>query len=143
MMATVASSRQDVEGGFHFNGDFRNAAELKTALTTLGAPYHDLVEQGAEDVAKLFEEVFEHRSFTGRSGTFFAYEGLGSIYWHMVSKLGLAVAENVDKASSDKLSSQILKSLNDHLVQYSEWNRGGEGSRRVRCFPDGSVFAYS
>lgn len=23
-----------------------------------------------------------HRAFTGRSGTFFAYEGLGSIYWH-------------------------------------------------------------
>ncbi len=119
--------RQDVEGGFHFNGDFRNAAELKTALTTLGAPYHDLVEQGAEDVAKLFEEVFEHRSFTGRSGTFFAYEGLGSIYWHMVSKLGLAVAENVDKASSDKLSSQILKSLNDHLVSI----RNGIGAEKA------------
>ena len=29
--------------------------------------------------------------FTGRSGSFFAYEGLGSIYWHMVSKLLLAV----------------------------------------------------
>ena len=34
-----------------------------------------------------------HDQFTGRSGTFFAYEGLGSIYWHMVSKLLLAVQE--------------------------------------------------
>jgi hypothetical protein len=37
--------------------------------------------------------VFNHKAFTGRSGTFFGYEGLGSIYWHMVSKLSLAVQE--------------------------------------------------
>ena len=42
----------------------------------------------------IFEEVFNHKAFTGRSGTFFGYEGLGSIYWHMVSKLLLAVQEN-------------------------------------------------
>jgi len=41
----------------------------------------------------LFVEVFGHRMFTGRSGTMYAYEGLGSIYWHMVSKLLLAVQE--------------------------------------------------
>ena len=35
----------------------------------------------------LYEEVFDHQSFTGRSGTFYKYEGLGCIYWHMVSKL--------------------------------------------------------
>ena len=42
----------------------------------------------------MFESTFDHGSFTGRSGTFFAFEGLGSIYWHMVSKLLLAVQEN-------------------------------------------------
>jgi hypothetical protein len=37
--------------------------------------------------------VFEHRAFTGRSGTMFGFEGLGCIYWHMVSKLLLVVQE--------------------------------------------------
>ncbi|HLP01999.1 MAG TPA: hypothetical protein VK163_08230, partial [Opitutaceae bacterium] len=38
--------------------------------------------------------VFNHRAYTGRSGSMFAYEGLGSIYWHMVAKLLVAVQEN-------------------------------------------------
>ena len=42
---------------------------------------------------EIFEQVFDHAAFTGRSGTFFGYEGLGCIYWHMVSKLLLAVQE--------------------------------------------------
>ena len=41
----------------------------------------------------VYEEIFDHQSFTGRSGTFYAYEGLGSIYWHMVSKLLLSVEQ--------------------------------------------------
>ena len=41
----------------------------------------------------LYEKVFHHKAFTGRSGTMFGFEGLGSIYWHMVSKLLLAIEE--------------------------------------------------
>lgn len=108
--------KQDAEGGYHFNGDFRNAAELKAALSNLDASYRDLVSQDADGVAKLFVDVFEHRKFTGRSGTFFAYEGLGSIYWHMVSKLGLAVAENVDLVLATDPQSDSLTSLQAHLV---------------------------
>lgn len=44
-------------------------------------------------VLALWEDVFRHDAFTGRSGSFFAFEGLGSIYWHMVAKLQLAVQE--------------------------------------------------
>jgi hypothetical protein len=40
-----------------------------------------------------------HHEFTGRSGTMFAYEGLGCIYWHMVAKLLLAVQEQVFAAA--------------------------------------------
>ena len=46
----------------------------------------------------LYERVFRHHEFTGRSGTMVAYEGLGSIYWHMVAKLLLAVLETVQAA---------------------------------------------
>ena len=46
-------------------------------------------------VLEVFEEVFHHRSYTGRSGTMYGYEGLGCVYWHMVAKLLLAVQEIV------------------------------------------------
>ena len=57
--------------------------------------YEELVKAEAARIKTLFEAVFHHDEFTGRSGTFFAYEGLGSIYWHMMSKLLLAVQETI------------------------------------------------
>jgi hypothetical protein len=87
---------QDENGDFHFNGMFRNADGVKRTLDQLGQQeaYAELVVADREKVLDLFEEVFRHDTFTGRSGTFFAYEGLGSIYWHMVTKLLLAAQEN-------------------------------------------------
>jgi hypothetical protein len=86
---------KDVNGAYHFNGGFRNAQGVKKALAGLrkSAEYQPLVEAESETILALFEKTFHHAAFTGRSGTFFAYEGLGSIYWHMVSKLLLAVQE--------------------------------------------------
>ena len=52
------------------------------------------VERDSEAVLALWEEIFHHRAFTGRSTTFFMFEGLGSVYWHMISKLMLATQEN-------------------------------------------------
>jgi len=51
-------------------------------------------EEESDRICELFVDSFRHREFTGRSGTFFKYEGLGCIYWHMVAKLLLAVEEN-------------------------------------------------
>src|SRR6056297_185889 len=85
---------KDVEGNYHFNGNFRNAGDLREALNSLkSTTYQKLVEKEFDLLLQIFEEVFNHKAFTGRSGTFFAFEGLGSIYWHMVSKLYLAVEE--------------------------------------------------
>ena len=86
---------RDVNGEYHFNGAFRNAKDVKKALDDLSEKkqYAALVEQETDAVLALFEQVFNHAAFTGRSSTFFAYEGMGSIYWHMVSKLLLAVQE--------------------------------------------------
>lgn len=84
----------------HFNPDFRNAQVLKETL-------------GHEDegILALYEKTFNHKTFTGRSGTFYAYEGLGSIYWHMVSKLLLAVQENFFAAqkANDSNASELAK----------------------------------
>jgi hypothetical protein len=46
-----------------------------------------------------YERLLNHREFTGRSGTMFAFEGLGCIYWHMVAKLLLAVQEQTFAAA--------------------------------------------
>ena len=113
---------QDLHGKFHFNGNFKNAKDLEIALLKLkNGRYKDLVSREQENLLQLFEKVFNHKSFTGRSGTFFSYEGLGSIYWHMVSKLLLAVQECCLKAIEDKSSPKIIGRLLDH---YYELNAG-------------------
>jgi hypothetical protein len=72
----------------HFRPEIVNAAALERVLDRLGI-------DGEARTAWLetYEEVFDHRSFTGRSGSMYGYEGIGSIYWHMVAKLLLAVQE--------------------------------------------------
>ncbi|WP_404308533.1 hypothetical protein [Neorhodopirellula lusitana] len=86
----------DVNGSVHFCGDFSNADDLNDALDQLetNQAYEKLVQHERQLLLAIFEATFGHRHFTGRSGTFFGYEGLGSIYWHMVSKLALAVMEH-------------------------------------------------
>jgi hypothetical protein len=85
---------RDVLGQVHFNADFRNAGRLAAALGALEGGVHGaLARAEAPALLDLYERVFDHQSFTGRSGAFYKYEGLGCIYWHMVSKLLLAVDE--------------------------------------------------
>jgi hypothetical protein len=86
---------RDDGGDYRFNGQFRNARDVAQVLDTLAQEpaYAEMVTSERETILELFEATFNHRAFTGRSGTFFAYEGLGSIYWHMVSKLLLAAQE--------------------------------------------------
>lgn len=85
----------DARGDAHFNADLTNDRDLLSALAAEGHP--DSERAAVQD---LWERVFDHASFTGRSGTFFAFEGLGSIYWHMVAKLLLAVQECHGRAST-------------------------------------------
>jgi len=91
---------KDAVEQIRFRPHFRNAFDLQAALHQLknNEDYRILVEQEQDLVQEIFEEVFNHRNYTGRSGTMFSYEGIGSIYWHMVSKLLLAVQENYFRA---------------------------------------------
>lgn len=84
----------DEDGQYHFNASLENSGYLKKHIHQLCAEYSEITEDEWESVVELYEEVFNHKAFTGRSGTMFGYEGLGCIYWHMVSKLLLAVQEN-------------------------------------------------
>ena len=60
------------------------------------------------------------QSFTGRSGTFYKYEGLGCIYWHMVSKLLLAVQEVLDRAGCAGEDAAIVERLRNHYHEIRE-----------------------
>jgi len=111
---------KDSHGNMRFNGNFRNAADLEAALANLGTAYHDLVKNEKGKLLELFEEVFNHKEFTGRSGTFFAYEGLGSIYWHMVSKLLLAVQETCIRAARQGADAGTMKRLAAHYYEIQE-----------------------
>jgi hypothetical protein len=93
---------KDVNGIGHFHADFRNADALKEALDALPEEYATLLAQERSLVLEIYEKLFDHQSFTGRSGTFYGYEGLGSIYWHMVSKLLLAVCETYYRAADEQ-----------------------------------------
>ena len=93
---------RDVDGCLHFNSTFTNTRDVSAALDELAENgYGQLVAEDRPVVEEIFESVFCHREFTGRSGTFYGYEGLGCIYWHMVSKLLLAVAERCLTAGND------------------------------------------
>ncbi len=109
---------KDQNGGYHFSGDLKNAKDVKKVLQVLKkSKFSELVIVEEDLVLGVFEEVFDHLSFTGRSGTFYGYEGLGSIYWHMVSKLLLAVQENILLADVANISEDIIGRLKDHYYE--------------------------
>jgi hypothetical protein len=94
--AILAANRTDLlqrqrDGTVRFASHLSNRADLEAAGRNLGAALTPL--------ADAYDRLLKHREFTGRSGTMFAYEGLGCIYWHMVAKLLLAVQERVFEAS--------------------------------------------
>ncbi len=105
---------RDVEGHVHFASGLRNGRLLDQALEKLAkdAPAIAGSEVEKRQVLALYEATFDHHSFTGRSGTLYKYEGLGCIYWHMVSKLRLAVHEIIQTAT--RIGSAALPELTAH-----------------------------
>ncbi len=103
-LLNTALFTRDCEGEVHFNADFRNASFLEQALQGLS-----LTADEERQLLDLYEATFHHHAFTGRSGTFYKYEGLGCIYWHMVSKLLLAVGEIIETAGADSADLVRLK----------------------------------
>ena len=102
---------QDLNGVVHFSGAMRNAEQLHGALAGKG----DVADADAEAVSDIYESVFSHRRFTGRSGSMYKYEGLGCIYWHMVSKLLLATGEFIAQAAAVGADEDIMARLIEHF----------------------------
>ncbi|WP_460218637.1 hypothetical protein [Psychroserpens sp. MEBiC05023] len=127
---------RDIEGKYHFNGNFNNANSLKEALATFkDSKYAELAKSEEAQLLKTFEDVFNHKAFTGRSGTFYGYEGLGSIYWHMVSKLQLAVQESCLKAIEDKETDEIVGRLLEHYYEINEGIGAHKSPQLYGAFP--------
>lgn len=104
---------RDEAGVYHFNGSFRNSKDVASVLDELAkeSAYAELAAAERALILDLFETTFNHRAFTGRSGTFFAYEGLGSVYWHMVSKLLLAAQECYRRAEDEYADTALVSDL--------------------------------
>ncbi len=119
----------DVDGVHRFNASFRNTGDLEAALDRLAGDerWRRLVSEQRAAVLDAYEEVVQHRRFTGRSGSMYAYEGLGSVYWHMVGKLLVAVQEALLAAHDDGAGDAAVTRLRD-----AYWAiRGGLGLNKT------------
>jgi len=104
---------RDADGVLRFAGDLQQASDLDAALDRLAADprWSAAVARDRGAVQDLFEAVFAHHAYLGRSGVMYAYEGLGCIYWHMVAKLLLAVQENVLRAVQEAAPADLVDDL--------------------------------
>ncbi|MEC8511120.1 MAG: hypothetical protein VX015_03165 [Planctomycetota bacterium] len=92
-----------VDGSVRFHSDLHHRDDLQRALEASGVP-----TEVHRELHAVYEEVFDHEAFPGRSMTFFGYEGLGCIYWHMISKLILA-AQNAVWSATDEHREQLIE----------------------------------
>ncbi len=112
---------QDEYGQFHFQADIINANHLKNKLDEITEPgLRTLAGIERDIIAGIYEEIFNHKEFTGRANTFYKYEGLGSIYWHMVSKLLLAVQEVYFSAAEKSTDKNQLLTLRKFYYEIKE-----------------------
>ena len=118
---------QDHAGVIRFAPDLVNQRGVMEVLNQLAQDgrWKKLVEQDYEQVVNLYQSVFDHHAFTGRSGGMYGYEGIGCTYWHMVAKLLVAAGECVQDAQDAPIKVQErLHGLYHHI-------RDGLGFRRT------------
>lgn len=108
---------RDADSCLRFNAKFSNVGDVEAVLDEISNDARESIAASlAADRARilgLYESVFQHSEFTGRSGTMFGFEGLGSIYWHMAAKLLLAIAENFFAAVDDGNNPVARQQLGD------------------------------
>ena len=130
--------QQDSEGNFRFNPNFRNINDLYGVVKNLPESKFENVsfKEELKIISEVFELVFDHRNFTGRSGTMFSYEGIGSIYWHMISKLLLATQENYFLAKNNKsLDSKIAREFENYYFKIRSGLSASKTPEEYGAFP--------
>ena len=104
---------QDEDGRYRFNADLSNVGDLNCQLSKMASAEDVAVDAARKPLQELYEDVFNHQEFTGRSGGMFGFEGLGCVYWHMVSKLLLAVQENFFVAMDNNADAATSRHLGE------------------------------
>ena len=103
----------DRHGTWHFQADLSTLSDIDARLDSI-----DPEPAVRDEVRDLWRRTFGHDGFTGRSDRFFMFEGLGSIYWHMVAKLAVAVqwchGRSTDANASTALA-EIYHDIRDGL----------------------------
>ena len=122
----------DQSGGVHFNANFNNASFLTAAMDALVG---EISVDERKTLLDVYERMFHHHAFTGRSGSFYKYEGLGCIYWHMVSKLLLAIGENIQKAIAEKAENAIIERLKTHYKEVEKGIGAHKSPAKYGSFP--------
>lgn len=98
----------DVSGRWHFNADLSTIGDVELRLRDIGAG-----DEARAAVLELWRTTFRHDEFLGRSGRFFMFEGLGSVYWHMVAKLLLAIQECHRREGDGEVAAALAEIYHD------------------------------
>jgi len=126
---------RDAQGCYRFSAGLTNVGKLNEILDALDNEYGDQLITARKSLQFLYEKVFDHQTFTGRSGTMFAFEGLGSIYWHMVSKLLLAVQENYFAAVENEHDGKTCQRLGELYYRVREGLGFNKSPAEYGAFP--------
>jgi hypothetical protein len=127
---------KDVVGDVHFQSDITNSEELRKKLESLSdEQFKKYAEEELSLVLNIYESTFCHNEFTGRANTFYKYEGLGSIYWHMVSKLLLAVQEVYFGGEKNSAKKKELNKIKDFYYEIKSGIGVGKQPDEYGAFP--------
>jgi hypothetical protein len=126
---------RDPDGTLRFAAEAVNGKALDVILDRIAARpgWKEIVEKDRAAAHGIYESVFDHHSFTGRSGVMFGYEGIGSVYWHMVAKLLLAVQETGQRSRSS--SPGLTARLVGHYRRIAAGLGYSKSAREYGAFP--------
>ncbi|WP_029408591.1 hypothetical protein [Thiomicrorhabdus sp. Milos-T2] len=103
--------KDDILQIYRFHHEIINLEILNNKLDSLKTQLGTQFEIVKLAVVNLYKDIFNHKEFTGRSHGMFGFEGLGCIYWHMVSKLLLATQESFFHAIATHASTNEITEL--------------------------------
>ena len=127
--------KQDEAGLYHFEPSLRNARLLSEVLWQIQEEDPGVTNADIDRILEIYEDTFNHRAFTGRSGSFYKYEGLGSIYWHMVSKLLLALGENIMEFAQHEQHQDDILPLKDYYYRIRKGIGAHKAPQEYGAFP--------
>ena len=104
---------RDETGEIRFHHTIEQSSDVENRLAAVNASPQD-----ADIIRDIYEQVFAHKQFTGRSGIMYKFEGIGCIFWHQNSKFMLGLQEMANQAfETDDKNATALKDAYYRLQQ--------------------------